>query len=71
MEHLNKWLEHWEATWLFVLIFAELVVGVYSGVILTIEYKYDKAFNEQLKAAKRESRRKKYEFESLTDGEGR
>jgi hypothetical protein len=72
MEPLNTFLGRWEPLWLFVLIAAELLVGLYTGVLLTMEYKYDKEFNEQLRAAKRESRRKKIDLEgSFCDGESK
>lgn len=41
MEEINKWLEHWEPTWLFLILFVETII---SGAILlwTIkEYYYD------------------------------
>lgn len=41
MEEINKWLEHWEPTWLFLILFVETLI---SGAILlwTIkEYYYD------------------------------
>lgn len=41
MESINSWLSHWEATWLFLILFVETII---SGAILlwTIkEYYYD------------------------------
>lgn len=41
MESINSWLAHWEATWLFLILFVETLI---SGAILlwTIkEYYYD------------------------------
>jgi hypothetical protein len=64
-----EWLTKWEPLWLFIILTGELVVGLYSAWILTVEYWYDKSFNDAMKAARRDRRRKKYEFENLTDGE--
>ncbi len=71
MEAFNAWLGVYEPLWLFLLISAELLVGICTLVILIVEYRYDASFNEQLKAARRESRRKKYDFNILNDGEGK
>lgn len=60
-----------EPLWLFGILTIEMLAGLYSAWILTVEYWYDKEFNENIKAARRERRRKRYEFESLTDGEAK
>ena len=73
LNDINSFLEHWEPTWLFLLIAFEGLVGLYSGYILTIEFWYDKAFNDNIKASRKERRRKRYDFqlpeEKLTEGE--
>lgn len=75
MEALNAWLGHWEPLWLFILIGFEALIGVPINIatlyILILEFKYDKDFNEAMKASRRERRRKKYEFEQLTEGESK
>lgn len=65
------WLTRWEPLWLFIILMGELIVGLYSAWILTVEFYYDKEFNEAMKDARRERRRKKYEFDHLTEGEGK
>ena len=64
-------LEHWEPLWLLIILGGELIVGLYSAYMLHKEYVYDKTFNEEMMERRKERRRKKYEFERLTDGEGR
>lgn len=72
---LNQLLGHWEPLWLFLILTGELFFGVATFVILVKEYWYDKEFNENIKAARKERRRKKYEMtlpeEGLTEGEMR
>jgi hypothetical protein len=64
-ETLIAWLGRTEPLWLFVVLMIEMVAGIYSAVILTIEYKYDRDWNERLRAR----RKKKMDFEELTQGE--
>lgn len=71
LEELNAWLSRWEPSWLFLILTYEALVGTATFVILVIEYYYDAAFNSNIKAARKERRRKKYEFEHLTDGESK
>jgi hypothetical protein len=71
LEVLNTWFSKWEPIWLFVILAYEAAVGTLTLVVLLIEYWYDKAFNDNIKAARRERRRKKYEFEHLTEGESK
>lgn len=35
---MHEWLEKKEAVWLFYVLMAELLVSLYSAVILTVEY---------------------------------
>lgn len=64
---LNKWFSLWEPLWLFVVLAIETVFSVLVWRMARIEYEYDKEWNER-KAARR---KKKFEFESLTDGESK
>lgn len=70
MENIIHWLEKYEALWLFVLIGGELLMGIYSAVILTMEYFYGLRFNEAIKEARKERRRKKYEVQSAKEAQG-
>lgn len=66
----NSLLEHWEPLWLFLILGYEAVIGTATLVILLIEYWYDKQFNENIKASRKERRRKKFEeITNLTEGE--
>lgn len=54
MEELNKWLEHWEPTWLFLVLALETLI---SGAILrwTVKeyfYDYEKDVNKRHKKRK-------------------
>lgn len=74
LEELNTWLSHWEPTWLLTVLLAESFIGLFSALVLLKEYFYDLEFNERMKAARKDRRRKKYETfmlpeEKLTDGE--
>lgn len=74
IEILNQTLAKWEPIWLFGLIAFESIMGTATFVILVIEYYYDAKFNANIKAARKERRRKKYEEyrlpeEKLTTGE--
>lgn len=35
---MHEWITHNEALWLFYVLIAELLVSLYSAVILTVEY---------------------------------
>lgn len=35
---MHEWLEKKEAVWLFYVLMAELLVSLYSAIILTVEY---------------------------------
>jgi hypothetical protein len=48
----------------------DTILEIYICVILTIEYIYDKRLNEHVKSLKKRTK-KRYEFESLTEGEGK
>lgn len=61
LEELNTWLGKWEPLWLFCVLAYEAFVGTATFVVLLIEYWYDKQFNDNIKAARKERRRKKYE----------
>lgn len=64
-----EWLTKYEPIWLFVILFGELLVGLYSAWILTVEFWYDKDFNENIRKSRRDKRRKQFEFEKLCIGE--
>ena len=66
-----EWLQRWEPLWLFILLSAELCCGIFTVWVLVLEFYYDKAFNESIRESRKERRRKKYEFENLTNGEGK
>jgi cbb3-type cytochrome oxidase cytochrome c subunit len=70
MENFHQWLHNKEAIWLFYVLIAELLVSSISLVVLVIEYFYDKALNDHVKAMKKRTR-KRFEFDSLTTGESK
>lgn len=49
MDGINTLLEHWEPLWLFLVLVIEAIFGLYSCVILTIEYFYDAKIVEEKK----------------------
>lgn len=61
IEILNEILTKYEGLWLFLILTLETMFTLYTSIILTIEYWYDKNFNEAIKKARRERRRKNYE----------
>lgn len=73
LETVNSWLAHWEPIWLLLVLLFEAFVGLFSALVLLKEYFYDMEFNENIKRARKERRRKKYEFhlpeEKLVTGE--
>ena len=74
LNNVNSVLEHWEPIWLFLILAYEALIGTATFIVLLIEYWYDKKFNDNIKAARKERRRKKYEEyklpeEKLTTGE--
>lgn len=71
MSSFNSWLGLWEPTWLIIILSFEALMGLATFIILVIEFDYDKQFNDAMKAARREKRRKSYEFEHLTEGEAK
>ena len=60
-EEFNTWLGHWEPLWLLTVLLAESLIGLFSALVLLKEYFYDLEFNEHMKSARKERRRKKYE----------
>ena len=66
MEQLNEWLLRWEPLWLFLVLAAEGLIGLYSGVILTIEYFYD----AQVEEKKHKRRNTKNKVEVVVDKNG-
>jgi hypothetical protein len=64
---LNKWFGQWEPLWLFLVLLIETIFSVLVWRMARMEYWYDKEWNER-KAARR---KRKFEFESLTDGESK
>jgi hypothetical protein len=76
LEELNTWLGHWEPTWLLTVLLAESFIGLFSALVLVKEYFYDMEFNNHMKAARKDRRRKKYEVftlpeTTLTEGESK
>jgi len=74
LNNVNSVLAHWEPIWLFLILAYEALIGTATFIVLLIEYWYDKKFNDNIKAARKERRRKKYEEyklpeEKLTTGE--
>jgi len=67
MISLLEILTKWEPLWLFVLLTAELVFSILIWRMARIEFWYDKEWNER-KAARR---KRQFNFENLTDGEGK
>jgi len=53
-----EWINANEPLWLFLLIGAELVVGLYTAILLTLEYFYDKSYNEKRNRRKKTTRNK-------------
>lgn len=49
MENLLLWFSKWEPIWLFVVLCIETIVGIYTGIIVTMEYFYDAAKDEAKK----------------------
>lgn len=47
-----------------------IILELYVCGILTVEYVYDRNFNEHIKSMKRRTKRN-FDFERLTDGEGK
>lgn len=76
LEELNTWLGHYEPIWLLLVLLAESLIGLFSALVLLKEYFYDMEFNNHMKAARKDRRRKKYETltmpeQGLTSGEMR
>lgn len=72
LEHLNSVSNHWEGLWLPASLFLGNILELLTVWILVIEFRYDKEFNEQLKAAKRDARKKKIDDDiSICSGEMR
>jgi hypothetical protein len=70
LDNLNSLLSKWEPIWLFLILAYEAFIGTATFVVLMIEYWYDKEFNDNVKAARKERRRKKFEeVTHLTEGE--
>jgi hypothetical protein len=58
---INEWMFKWEPTWLFIILFIETLVGLYTAIVVTMEYKYDA--EKDAKKSKRTKTSKK-----VTDG---
>jgi len=76
LNNVNSVLEHWEPIWLFLILAYEALIGTATFAVLIIEYWYDKQFNENIKNARKERRRKKFEEyklpeQNLTEGEAK
>lgn len=52
MESVNSWLEHYEATWLLVVLVAELVVSSITLSWVKKEFFYDKEKDDKRKKTK-------------------
>lgn len=72
MVALNSWLEHWYPLCWSIVFLIEMCVGIAILCMARKEYKYDKEFNENIKAARHARRRKKYDeviFQETNVGE--
>ena len=58
LEQINTWMGKWEPIWLFVVLFPEMVAGLYSAWILTKEYKYDENKDLQKKQKRTKTTKK-------------
>lgn len=66
IDELNKWLEHWEPLWLFLVLFTETVIGFFSAYILVKEYRYDEL--KDLAKSQRKTRTSKKTTQSKDGG---
>lgn len=55
---MNEWLAHWEPIWLFSILTIEMLLALYTAVILTLEYFYDAKIEEEKKHRKRITKNK-------------
>ena len=67
MRELLHFIEVWEPLWLLVILTAELVYSILIWKMAKVEFEYDKDWNER-KAARR---KRQFNFEDLTKGEGK
>ena len=69
------WFTRWEPIWLFIILFAELCIGIRNWFTLEKEFKYDKDFNEKYIVPKKQFKQKKIAFalpeQNLTEGESK
>lgn len=69
---MHEWIKDKEAIWLFYILMAELLVSLYSAVILTVEYYWGRSDTDiKRETVRKKAAREKYKFETLTDGEGK
>lgn len=69
-----EFLTRWEPVWLFLILAAELCIGIRNWFTLEKEYEYDKWFNEQYLIPKKRFKQKKtfqLPEQNLTEGESR
>jgi len=66
IQELNKFLEHWEPIWLFVILFTETGAGFATLYILIKEYKYDE--QKDLAKAQRKTKTSKKTTQSKDGG---
>lgn len=66
LHELNKFLEHWEPLWLFLVLFAETGAGFATLYILVKEYNYDA--NKDLAKAQKKTRTSKKTTQSKDGG---
>ena len=58
---MHEWIQNKEAIWLFYVLMAELLVSLYSAVILTVEYFWGRSDTDlKREVTRRIAARKKY-----------
>jgi hypothetical protein len=69
-----EFLAKWEPVWLFLILAAELCIGIRNWFTLEKEYEYDKWFNEEYLIPKKRFKQKKVfqlPEQNLTEGESK
>jgi hypothetical protein len=64
MDNFLEWMGKWEPLWLFLILFPEMVAGLYSAYILKREFDYD----EQKDIEKKQRRTKTTKRTTTTPG---
>jgi len=64
---INEWFAHWEPTWLFIILFVETLVGLYTAIVVTAEYKYDERKDLQKKLKRTKTTKKTTDGQKVTE----